>query len=117
MRWPPEAFADAGIVVDGSRTPPPGAARGLGVLVQGCSLAMPVQGARECLLEAKEFLGSFFLAARASDVVGHGQGPRALDPERLLGEEVAEALPEPHHPCMTEGEVARRTTQDSPLRC
>ena len=77
---------------------------------------MLVQGARERLLEAEGFLGSFFLAAWEPDVVGHVQGPRALDPGHLLAEEVAEALPEPCRPCMMEGEAARETAQESPLR-
>ena len=87
------------------------------MLVQGCNLVVLVQGARERLLEAEGFLGSFFLAARALDAVGHAQELRALKPGRLLGEEVAEAPPELHRPCRTEGEAARGMAQESPLRC
>ena len=96
--------------------PLPGAARGLDVLVQGCNLAMLEKGAREHHLEAEGFLGSFFLATRAPGVVSHVQGPRALEPGRLLGEEVVEAPPGLHHPRRTEGEAARGTAQGSPLR-
>ena len=96
--------------------PPPGAARGLDVLAQGCGLDVLEQGAREHLLGDEGFLGSSFLVARALDAVGLVQGPRALEPGRLLGEEVAEAPPELHHPRRTEGEAARGTAQESPLR-
>ena len=75
-----------------------GAARGLGVLVQGCGLAVQVQGACERLLQAGKFLGSFFLVARALDAVGHVQGPHTLEPGRRLGAEVLEALRELRHP-------------------
>ena len=76
-----------------------------------------MQGALGRLLEAEGFLDSSFLAVRALDMVGHVQEPRALEPGRRLGAEVAEALPEPRRPCMMEGEAARGTVQESPLRC
>ena len=74
------------------------------------------QGACEHLLGDEGFLGSSFLVVRALDTVGLVQGPRALEPGHLLGEEVAEAPPELHHPCRTAGEAARGTAQESPLR-
>ena len=77
---------------------------------------MLVQGAREHLFEVEGFLGSFFLVAWALDAVGHVQGPRTWEPGHLLGGEVAEALLEPRRPCMTEGEAARGTARESPLR-
>ena len=86
------------------------------MLVQGCGLVVLVQGAHERLLEAEEFLGSFFLAARAPDTVGHVQGLRALGPGHHLGEEVAKALPKQRRPCRTEGEAARGTVEGSHLR-
>ena len=69
------------------------------------------------LLGDKGFLGSSFLVARVLDAVDLILGPRALVPGRLLGEEVAEELPEPRRPCTTEGEAARGTTQESHPRC
>ena len=104
-----------GLALDGSRALLPGAARGLGVLVQGCGLVVLVQEALEHLLEVEGFLGSFFLVARALDAVGHVQGPRALEPGHRLGGEVADALPEPRRPCL-EGEATRGTARESPLR-
>ena len=77
---------------------------------------MLVQGAREHLFEVEGFLGSSFLVARAPDMVDLVLGPRALEPGRLLWEEAAEALPELRRPCMTEGEAARGTAQESPPR-
>ena len=87
------------------------------MLAQGCGLDVRERGARERLLEAEGSLGSSFLVAHALDAVGLIQGPRALEPGHLLGEEVAEAPPELHHPLRTGGEVARGMAQDSPLRC
>ena len=86
------------------------------MLAQGCGLATLVRGARERLLEDEGFLGRFFHVAWALDTVGLVQGPRALEPGHLLGEEVAEAPPELHHPRRMEGEVARGMAQESPLR-
>ena len=74
---------------------------------------MLVQGAHEHLLGDEGFLGSSFLVARALDAVGLVQGPRALEPGRLLGEEVAEALPEPRRPCRTVGKAVRGIAQES----
>ena len=78
---------------------------------------MPVPGGCEHLLGDGGFLGNSSLAARAPDTVGPVQGPRALEPGRLRGEEVAEAPPELHHPRKTQGEAARGAPQESPSRC
>ena len=86
------------------------------MLAQGSGHGVPVQEARGHLLGGEGFLGSSFLVARALDAVGLVQGPRALETGRLLGEEVAEAPPELHHPRRTEGEAARGMTQESLLR-
>ena len=96
--------------------PPPGATRGLDVVAQGCVHGVLVQGARGRLLEAEGFLGSFFLVARALDAVGLVQGPRALEPGHLRGEEVEEAPPELHRPRRTEGMATRGTAEESLLR-
>lgn len=77
---------------------------------------MLVQGAREHLLGDEGFLGSSFLVTWALDAVGLDQGLRALEPERLLGEEVEEVHPQLHHPRRTKGEAVRGTAQGSPLR-
>ena len=68
------------------------------------------------LLEAEGFLDSFLLLARAPDAVGHAQGPRALAPGRGPGEKVVEALHEPRRLYVAEGEAARGTARESPLR-
>ena len=106
----------AGLTPGNSRAPLPGAARGLDVAAQGRGHGAPVLGAREHLLGDEGFLGNSFLVMRALDVVGLVQGPHALEPGHLLGEEVAEAPPELHHPRRTDVEAARGTTQESPLR-
>ena len=86
------------------------------MLAQGHGHGVPVQEARECLLGDEGSLGSSFLVVQALDVVYLVQGPCALEPGHLLGEEVAEAPLELHHPRRTEGEAARGTVQGSPLR-
>ena len=86
------------------------------MLAQGCSHDVPVQEEREHLLGDEGFLGSSFLVARALDAVDLVQGPRALEPRCLLGEELAEAPPGLHHLRRTEGDAARGTAQGSPLR-
>ena len=88
---------------------PPGVARGLGVPEQECDHDALVQGARERLLEGEELLGSSFLAAYALGAVGLAQGPRALEPGRLLGEEAVEAPPGLRCPRRTEGDAAKGT--------
>ena len=112
--WSSEPFADAELALGCSRAPPPGAARGLDVLAQGCGLGALVPAAHEHLLGDEGFLGSSFLVARALDVVGLVQGPRTLEPGILLSEEVAEVLPEPRRPCMMVGEAVRETAHGSP---
>ena len=92
------------------------AARGLGVPEQERGRGVLAQGAREHLLEGEGSLGSSFLAARALDVVGLVQGPRALGPGRLLGEEATKAPPELRCLHRTEGDAARGMVQGSPLR-
>ena len=92
------------------------AARGLDVLAQGCGHGVLVQGAREHFLGDEGFLDSSFLVARVLDAVDLVQGPRALEPGRLLGEEGAEAPPGLHHPRRMEGEAAREMVKESPLR-
>ena len=84
--------------------------------VQGRDLGAPVLGAREHLLGDKGSLGSSFLAAQALDVEGLALGLRALEPGRLLGEEVVEAPPDPRLLRAMEGEAARGTARGSPLR-
>ena len=96
--------------------PPPEAVQGLDVLAQGSGHGVLVQGAHEHLLGDEGFLGSSFLVARVPGTLDLVLGSRALEPGRLLGEEVAEAPPELHHPRRTEGEAARGTAQESPLR-
>ena len=68
------------------------------------------------LLGDEGFLGSSFLVARVLGAEDLILGPRALVPGRLLGEEVAEAPPDPRHLRRTEGDAARGTMQGSPLR-
>ena len=68
---------------------------------------MPVPGARVHLLGDEGFLGSSFLVVRAPDAVDLVLGPRALEPVRLLGEEVAEAPPDPRLLRRMEGEAVR----------
>ena len=62
--------------------------------VQGRDLGVPVLGAREHLLGDEGSLGSSFLAAQAPGAEGLALGLRALEPGRLLGEEVVEAPPD-----------------------
>ena len=95
---------------------PPGATQGLSVLEQERGHDMPVQGAREQLLEGEGSLGSSFLAARAPDTAGPVQGPRALGPGRLLEGEAAKAPPELRCPCRAGGSAARGMVQGNPLR-
>ena len=85
--------------------------------VQGRDLGAPTLGAREHLLGDEGSLGSSFLATQAPDAEGLALGLRALEPGRLLGEEVVEALPDPRLLRGMEGEVARGTARGSPLRC
>ena len=82
--------------------------------VQGRDLGAPALGARKHLLGDEGSLGSSFLAAQALEAEGLALGLRALEPGRLLGEEVAEAPPELHHPQKMEGEAARGTVQEIP---
>ena len=96
--------------------PPLGVARGLGMEVQGRDLGAPALGAREHLLGDEGSLGSSFLAAQVLDAKGLALGLRALEPGRLLGEEVVEAPPDPLLLHGMEGEVARGTARGSPLR-
>ena len=85
------------------------------MVAQGYGHGAPVPGAREHLLGDEGFLGISFLVMQALDTVDLVLGPCALEPGCLLGEEVAEALPKPRRPCMTEGEAVRRMAQESPL--
>ena len=96
--------------------PPLGAARGLGVEVQGRDLGAPALGAREHLLGDEGSLGSSFLAVQVPDAEGLALGLRASEPGRLLGEEVVEAPPDPRLLRGMEGEAARGTARESPLR-
>ena len=109
-------FAGTGLAPGDYRAPLLGAAWGLGVEVQGRDLGAPALGAREHLLGDEGSLGRSFLAAQAPDAEGLTLGLHALEPGRLLGEEVVEAPPKLHRPCRTEGEAARGTAQESPLR-
>ena len=84
------------------------------MLAQGCGHGMLVPGAREHLLGDEGFLGSSFLVVLALDAVGLVQGPRALEPGHLLGEEVVEAPPDPRLLRGMEGKAARRTARGAP---
>ena len=75
--------------------------------VQGRDLGAPVLGAREHLLEDEGSLSSSLLAAQAPDMEGLALGLHALEPGRLLGEEVVEAPPYPRLLRRIEGEAAR----------
>ena len=86
------------------------------MLEQECDHGAPVQGAHECLLGDEGFLGSSLLAAQAPDMEGLALGLRALELGRLLGEEVAEVPPNPRPLHGMEGEAARGTAKESPLR-
>ena len=77
---------------------------------------MPERGVRERLIEVEGSLGSSFLVARALGAVGLVQGPHALEPGHLLGEEVAEAPLDPRLLRRTEGEAARGMAKESPLQ-
>ena len=68
------------------------------------------------LLWDEGFLGSSLVVALAPDVVDLVLGLRALEPGRLLGEEVAEAPPDPRLLRRMEGEAAREMAKESPLR-
>ena len=83
---------------------------------QGRDLGTPVLGACENLLGDEGSLGSSLLAAQVPDVEGLALGLRALEPGRLLGEEVAKAPPDPRPLRGMEGEAARGTAKESPLR-
>ena len=72
-------------------------------------------GAREHLLGDEGSLGRSLLAAQASDMEGLALGLRALEPGRLLGEEVVEAPPDPRPLRGMEGEAARGMAKESPL--
>ena len=65
----------------------------------------------------KERSGSSAPVALVPDGAGSAQGPLTSEPGRLLEGEAAEAPQELHRPCMMEGEAARETVQESPLRC
>ena len=88
---------------------PPGVARGLDVVAQGCGHGAPVPGAHKHLLGDEGFLGRSFLVVRAPDAVDLVLGPLALEPRRRLGEEVSEAPLDLHLLCRTEDEAARGT--------
>ena len=64
----------------------------------GRDLGAPALGAREHLLEDVGSLGSSLLSTQAPDVEGLASGLCALEPRHLLGEEAAEAPPDPR-PC------------------
>ena len=109
-------FASTGLAPGDYRAPPLGAARGLGVEVQGHDLGVPALGAREHFLRDEGSLDSSFLTAQAPGAEGLTLGLRALEPGRLRGEEVVEAPPDPRLLRGMEGEAARGTTRGSPLR-
>ena len=96
--------------------PPLGAARGLGMEVQGRDLGAPAPEAREHLLGDEESLGNSFLAAQAPDAEGLTPGLRTMEPGRLLGEDVVDAPPDPCLLRGMKGEAARGTARGSPLR-
>ena len=83
---------------------------------QGRNLGVPVLGAREHLLADEGSLGSSLLAVHAPDMEGLALGLRALEPGRLLGEEVAEVPPDPRPLRGMEGEAAGGMAKESPLR-
>ena len=72
------------------------------------------QGAPGQLLAGEGLLGSSALAALVPDGAGSAQGPRALEPGRLLEGEAAEAPPELHCPCRAGRGAARRMARGSP---
>ena len=72
------------------------------------------QGAPGQLHAGEGLLGSSALAALAPDGAGSAQGPRALEPWRLLEEEAAGAPPELRRPRGVGCGAAEQTAQESP---
>ena len=97
---------DEGLGPAGPRAPQLGAARGLDVLEQERGRDEPEQGALGQILEGVGPLASSAPATLVPDGAGSAQGPRALEPGRLLEGEVAKAPQELHCPRMA-GAVQR----------
>src|SRR3954466_2074427 len=93
QQWPREALVEGELGLAGPHALQQGAARGLDVpeLEQGHD--EPELGAPGQLLAGKGLLGSSVLAGLAPNGAGSTQGPRALEPRRLLGDELAGTPP------------------------
>src|SRR3954464_7850408 len=116
QQWPREALVEGELGLAGPHALQLEAARGLDVreLEQGHD--EPEQEAPGQPLAVEGLLGSSILAGLAPDGAGSAQGPRALEPWRLLGEEAAGTSPELHGPHGAGCGAAERTTQESPPR-
>src|SRR3954469_22711765 len=116
LQWPREALVEGELGLAGPHALYLEAARGLDVpeLEQGRD--EPEQGAPGQPLAVDGLLGSSVLAELAPDGAGSVQGPRALEPSRLLEEEVAGMPPELSGPRGAGCDASERTARESPLR-
>src|SRR4051812_951566 len=116
LRWPREASVEGELGLAGPHAPWLEAARGLDVPELEQGHGEPEQEASGQPLAVEGLLGSSVLAGLAPDGAGSAQGPRALEPRRLLGEEAAGTPPELHCQRVTGCGAAERTARESPLR-
>src|SRR4051812_38007329 len=87
LRWPRGALAGGELGLAGPHALRLGAARGLDAREQEQGRDVPEQGAPGQLLAGEGLLGNSALVMLVPDGAGSGQGPRALEPWRLLEEE------------------------------
>src|SRR4051812_46861305 len=116
LRWPREALVEGELGLAGPLALLLGVARGLDVPELERGLGEPELGAPGQPLAVVGLLGSSVPAELVPDGAGSAQGPRALEPWRLLGEEAVGTAPELHCPRGAECGAAVLTAQESPLR-
>src|SRR3954463_9538066 len=98
LRWPREASVEGELGLAGPLELLLGAARGLDVPGPERGLGEPELGAPGQPLAVEGLLGSPVPTGLAPDGAGSAQGPRAMEPWRLLGEGAAGTSPELHCP-------------------
>src|SRR3954462_4198086 len=116
VQWLREASVEGELGLAGPLALQLEVARGLDVPELEQGHGEPEQGAPEQPLAVEGLLGSSVPAGLAPDGAGSAQGPRALEPWCLLGEEAVGTPPELHCPRGAGCGAAERTTQESPLR-
>src|SRR3954470_21852014 len=116
LQWPREASVEGELGLAGPLALQLAVARGLDVPELEQGLSEPELGAPGQPLAVEGLLGSSVPAALAPDGAGSAQGPRALEPWRLLGEEAVGTPPELHCPRGAGCGGAERTAKETPLQ-